>query len=154
MVTYYLYIFTFYIFSYNCIISSHSLAIVAQGHKGVTKTRGLWIRSPLEGMNYYFLMFLFIRSGSKAKARRWVPPLNTQFSKYSAESGQWSVLSLCSLCLPCCVRHSVKLHKNAAKTMYSYKMFVSFDYVDLEVWLCSKGRRLYIYGRKDVHRSV
>ena len=32
---------------------------VAQGHKGVSETRQLWVRSPLKGINYYFLIFLF-----------------------------------------------------------------------------------------------
>ena len=32
----------------------------------------------LTRMNYYFLIFPFCRSGTKAKSRRWVLPLNTQ----------------------------------------------------------------------------
>ena len=34
------------------------------------------------------------------KARRWVPPLNTQCLKNSTESGKRSVIALGSLCLP------------------------------------------------------
>ena len=37
-----------------------------------------WVRSPLEGMNCYFWIFSLLRSGTKAKARRWIPPLNAQ----------------------------------------------------------------------------
>ena len=33
------------------------LLVVAQGHKGVTETRRLWVQSLLDGMNYYFLVF-------------------------------------------------------------------------------------------------
>ena len=46
------------------------LAVVGQGHKGVNETRRLLVRSPLEGMNYYFLIFLFLRFGTKAKVWR------------------------------------------------------------------------------------
>ena len=40
---------------------------VAQGHKDVTVSRWLWIRSPLGGMNYHFLIFSFLSSGTKPK---------------------------------------------------------------------------------------
>ena len=33
---------------------------------------------PTCGNALYFLIFSFLRSGTKAKVRRWVPPLNTQ----------------------------------------------------------------------------
>ena len=35
------------------------------------------------------------------QARRRVPPLNTQCLQNSAESGEWSTLTLGFLCLPC-----------------------------------------------------
>ena len=38
-------------------------AVVAKGNKGMTATRRLSVRSPLEGMCYYFLIFSFLRSG-------------------------------------------------------------------------------------------
>ena len=47
----------------------------------------------------------------RQKARHWVPPLNTQCLEKFGEIGERSVLSLCSLCLTCCVRYSVKLKK-------------------------------------------
>ena len=37
--------------------------------------RLFWVRSSLERMNYYLLIYLFLCSGTKAKVRRWVPPL-------------------------------------------------------------------------------
>ena len=61
--------------------------VAAQWHKGVTETRRLWVRSPLEKMNY-FLIFSFLRSGTKAKVRRGVPPLNTKcLEKFGAKWG-------------------------------------------------------------------
>ena len=39
-------------------------------------------------------------------ARRWVLPLNTQCLQNSADSGERSVLTLGSLCLPSCVRYT------------------------------------------------
>ena len=51
-------------------------------------TRRLWVQSLLDGMNYYFVIFLFFRFGTKVKARRWVPPLNTQyFEKFGEKFG-------------------------------------------------------------------
>ena len=49
---------------------------------------------------YNFISSLWCRG----KARHWVPPLNTQCLQKSAEIGEQSVLTLGSLCLPCCVR--------------------------------------------------
>ena len=73
------------------------------GTKCDCKTDWLWVRSPLEEMKYLLkFIFPFLRSGVEAK--RGVPPLNPQYLQNSAESGKWSVLTLGSLCLPCCVR--------------------------------------------------
>ena len=44
-------------------------AVVAQGHKGVTVTRRLWVGFPFGGINYYLLIFSFLRSGTKAKEK-------------------------------------------------------------------------------------
>ena len=56
----------------------------------------LWVRLPLEEIKYLLIfIFLFLRSGVKAKTRRWVPPLNTQ-----------CLLTLGSLYLTCCVLYS------------------------------------------------
>ena len=42
---------------------------MAQGHKGVTVTRRLWVRSTLEGMEYLFnFIFPFLRSSVEAKS--------------------------------------------------------------------------------------
>ena len=55
--------------------------LVAQGHKGVFVTRRLWIRSPLERMNYYFLIRSFPCFGTEAKlGGKWgTERLNTRF---------------------------------------------------------------------------
>ena len=42
----------------------------------------------------------------QSKARRRVPPLNTQCLKNSVKSGERSVLTLDSLCLPCYMRET------------------------------------------------
>ena len=137
---------------------------MVQGHKGETEMWRLWVRYPRERINYYFLIFSFLRSGIKSKVRRWFPPLNTQYiekffgkwgteclhhyvpsaycavygiqreSEYifisslwcrskmrcwfrplnrqclqiSASSEEWSVLTLGSLCLPCCMRDTAR----------------------------------------------
>ena len=73
-------------------------AVVAQSYKGVAVTRWLWVRSPLQKMNY-FLLFSFLRTATKEKARRCVPPPTN-----SAESSERSILTLGSLCLICCMR--------------------------------------------------
>ena len=33
---------------------------MAQGHKGATVTLRLWVQSPLDEINYYFLIFSFL----------------------------------------------------------------------------------------------
>ena len=76
-----------------------------RGTKRDCKTEWLWVRSPLEEMKYLLkFIFPFLRSGVEAKARRWVLPLNTQCLQNLAESGDRSVLTIGSLCLPCFVR--------------------------------------------------
>ena len=66
--------------------------VVAQGHKGETVTRRLWVQSPLEVMNYYFLMFSYLRSGTKVKKS---PALNSTIqhaSKNSVDNGLSSLV--------------------------------------------------------------
>ena len=63
----------------------------------------LWVRSPLEEVKYLFtFLFSFLRSGVEGAAlssatQHAMPP----------ELGEWSVLTLGSLCLPCCARDTV-----------------------------------------------
>ena len=54
------------------------------------------VRHPLEEMKY-------LLTWCRRQARRWVLPLNTPCLQNSAESGERSVLTLGSLCLPCSV---------------------------------------------------
>ena len=52
---------------------------MAQGYKSMTVTQRLWIRSPLEGINYYLLINIFIYSlWHQGKSPALFPPLNTQ----------------------------------------------------------------------------
>ena len=44
---------------------SVSEPVVAYGRKGVIVKQRLWVRSPLEDMNYYLSIFSFLRSGIK-----------------------------------------------------------------------------------------
>ena len=75
------------------------------GTKCDCKRDWLSVRSPLQKVKYLFIfIFLFLRSGDEAKARRWVLALITQCLQISAESGEWSGLTLSSLCLLCWVR--------------------------------------------------
>ena len=81
----------------NCIFYS----TVLYGTKCYYKTDWLWVRSPLEELKYLLkFIFPFLPSGVKAKR-------GVEFShsiRNPAESGKRSVLTLGSLCLPCCVR--------------------------------------------------
>ena len=51
-------------------ISKTLIISILQEHKCVTETWWLWVRSPLERLNYYFLIFSFLCSGTKVKAWR------------------------------------------------------------------------------------
>ena len=51
--------FSIFLYYYNH--STYTEAVVARGHKGVTVTLQLWVRSPLEGMHNYFIN-IFITS--------------------------------------------------------------------------------------------
>ena len=62
----------------------------------------LWIYN----INFLFIkrVTIYTKSFTYIKARRWVLPLNTECLQNPAESGERSVLTLVSLCLPYCVR--------------------------------------------------
>ena len=71
-----------------------------------TSRRGAWVQecdatvvSSMEGMNYYYYIFdtSLWQQGKKN------PVLSFAHSKKLRESGEWSVLTLDSLCLPCCM---------------------------------------------------
>ena len=83
------------------------------GTKCGRKPDWLWVRSPLEEMKY-LLKFPFLRSGVEAK--RGVEFCYSTRLQDSAESGEWTVLTLSSLCLPCCVR-------NTARSWFIYKFY-------------------------------
>ena len=61
---------------------------MAQGYKGVTVTRQLWVRCPLEGVNCYLLILSFLRSGISSR----------NALKDSAKNEERSVLTLGVLC--------------------------------------------------------
>ena len=53
---------------------------------------------------HLYIHFFALVSRQSELRRHWVPPVNTQCLQNSAESGERSILTLGSLCLPCCVR--------------------------------------------------
>ena len=79
-------------------------AVVAQGHKGVSVTLRLWVRSPLEEIKYVFkFIFRFLRSGVEARSGVEFRHSARNAFKNSVENLEQSVLTLGSLCMPCCV---------------------------------------------------
>ena len=72
----------------------------------MAKARGVTVKPTgcgFKEMKYLIkFIFSFFRSGVEIK--RGVLPLNTQYLQNSAESREQSVLTLGSLCLPCCER--------------------------------------------------
>ena len=67
-------------------------------------------RSPLEEMPHYFLIFLFLRSGTKAKVRYWVLSLNTQcLKKFGGKWGTEYLITMFLLPNLLCAGYSVKL---------------------------------------------
>ena len=66
---------------------------MAQGYKVMIATRRLWVQSAFEGMNYYFLIFSFLPSGTNAKPGVDFRHSTLNASKNSAESGERSVLT-------------------------------------------------------------
>ena len=74
---------------------------------GVTVTRRLWVRFPDEGMNYYLLKSHFFALASRQKPDFEFRHSTGNVSKNLTESGDWSVLTLGSLCLLCCERDTV-----------------------------------------------
>ena len=85
-------------------------SVVAQGKARVQvcdcKRDWLWVRSPLGKIKIIISINIY-RSNSlwcRGITRRWVPPLDAQCLRNSAESWERIVLTLCYLCPPCCVR--------------------------------------------------
>ena len=70
----------------------HNSKIEAQGYKVVTVTRRLWVRSSLEGMTYYLLIFSFLLSGQLSYATQHAMPkkfggkIRTEFSVGESDS--------------------------------------------------------------------
>ena len=87
--------------------SKYYLFRFSSGTKCACKSTGCGFdpHSTRWNINFTFI-FSFLRSGVEGKARRWVPPLNKQCFQKLAGSGERSVLTLGSLCLPCCVRNT------------------------------------------------
>ena len=85
------------------------------GYKGVTQRSG--VRSPFGKMNHYVLVLSFLRSGSMARARCWVSPLNEKFS------GKWGMECLNTKLSLLYAGYSVKLIKK-----YWYKATISLQY--------------------------
>ena len=98
----------YWLLLWNKIINTNK-PVVAQGHKVWLWNRLVVFSIPARGneykMNIFIYIYIFIPLlWCRGKARRWVPPHNTQCLQNSAECGERSVLTLDSPCLPCCVR--------------------------------------------------
>ena len=82
---------------------------------------------------YLKFIFPFSSLWCRGKSRRWVLPLNKRCLQNSAESGERSVLTLDSLCLPCCVRDTAWSWFFFVAVYYnSYYIFILYMYID---WL-------------------
>ena len=76
----------------------------AEAQSVTVKSTGC-VSIPTRGSIIIIIIYIFISSlWCRGKARRWVPPVSTQYPQNTAESGERSVLTLGSLCLPCCVQ--------------------------------------------------
>ena len=108
--------------------------VVAQGHKVLLYNRQVVGSIPTRGDGIFTYIYIFISLlWYSGKARCWVLPLNTPCLQNSAESGKWSVLTLGSLCLPCCVR-------DTAWSWYRYNFYKYFRqsvfiYLAANYWL-------------------
>ena len=84
---------------------------------------------PARGDEIFTYIYISISTlWCRGKERRWVPPLNTQCLHNSTENGERSILTLGSLCLPCCMRntawicfylHKKKIEKNLLFVFYT-----------------------------------
>ena len=75
------------------------------GAQSVTVNRLVVASIPTRGDEIFTQIYISISSlWCRSKARRLVLPFNAQCLQNLAESGEQSVLTLGSLCLPCCVR--------------------------------------------------
>ena len=99
----------------------------SRGTKCDCKIDWLWVRSPLEEIKYLLtlhILHIFISSlWCRGKVRRWVPPLKAQYLQNSAERVERSVLTLGSLCLPCCVRDTAWSSFNFFNLMMNHSIF-------------------------------
>ena len=97
-----------------------------------------WLWALVKEMKYLLkFIFPFLRS-----ARRWVLPLNAQCLQNWAESGERSVLTIDSLCLPCCVR-------DTAWSWFIF-LFISFSFEVKQSFYCPSVEilRLIMFKRK------
>ena len=91
------------------------------------------------GNEIFTNFYIFISSfWCRDRARRWVPPLNTQCLHNSAENGKRCVLTLGSFYVPCCVRNKAwswfylsglityKIHENKIFSEIIFKLPIHF----------------------------
>ena len=83
----------------------HDVASRGAGSQSVTVNSTGCGFDPHSKNEIFIYIYIIISSlWCRGKARRWVPPLNTQHLQNLAKSGQRKVLTLGSFCLHCCVR--------------------------------------------------
>ena len=95
--------FSYFLAFWVCIFTLYPSQSWRSGTKCDCKTDWLRVRSSLEEMKY-LLKFIFLRSGVEVKRGVEFCLNNGQCLQNSAESGERSILTLGSLCLPCCER--------------------------------------------------
>ena len=91
-------------------------------------------------------------------SRRWVLLHNTQCVENSAENGELSVLTLGSLCLPCCVQDTawscfIYLFRKSILSGYLSKSTIKFNLFNLTAYLLT-NTSIFIYMIFHLHSSI
>ena len=110
--------------------------VVGQGHKVWLYNRLVVGSIPTRGNEIFIYIYICVSSlWYRGKARRWVPPLNTQCIQNLIESGERSVLTLA--CLPCGIQREAET-KNMMNVCWKNSCN-SNKYIS---WICKK---IYIF---------
>ena len=77
----------------------------------MTVTEWLWVRYSLGGMNYYLLMFSFLRSGTKPESQAMSSVTQHAMpGKIRRKMGEQSVLTLCASAYPAICEMHLEAH--------------------------------------------
>ena len=131
--------------------SSHFVPLHHDTSHGATVSKIDQLFVPIKEMKYLF-KFIYLRSGVKGKHGVEL------HSPISAESGEWSVLTLSSVCLPCCVQDTAST-ADIKKYYFILSNKTNILHIPIDInsciiyyflWLISKQR----YKIKDLLRIV